>query len=113
MMPMTWFALNILELSSWRPGAPSFDVDGVEVRVTNVLGRLRDEETVRSPFEAMDEPQSRGCDLAIHIVDFHAESTSEKAIFGYSIDGKVSAVLGTHTHVQTNDAKSFRMAPAS
>jgi hypothetical protein len=46
--------------------------------------------------------------LAIHIVDYHADSTSEKAIFGYVYDGKVSAVLGTHTHVQTADAKILR-----
>ncbi|MGD1075784.1 MAG: YmdB family metallophosphoesterase, partial [Thermodesulfovibrionales bacterium] len=39
------------------------------------------------------------------IVDFHAEATSEKIAFGYFVDGKVSAVLGTHTHVQTADEK--------
>ena len=39
------------------------------------------------------------------IVDFHAEATSEKIAFGYFMDGKVSAVIGTHTHVQTADEK--------
>ena len=41
----------------------------------------------------------------IIIVDFHAEATSEKIAFGYFVDGKVSAVIGTHTHVQTADEK--------
>ena len=39
------------------------------------------------------------------LVDFHAEATSEKIAMGYFLDGKVTAVIGTHTHVQTNDAK--------
>jgi calcineurin-like phosphoesterase len=39
----------------------------------------------------------------IHIVDFHGEATGEKLSFAYSMDGRVSAVLGTHTHVQTRD----------
>ena len=42
---------------------------------------------------------------SIHIVDFHAEATGEKMCIGYCFDGLVSAVLGTHTHVQTNDNK--------
>ena len=41
----------------------------------------------------------------IHIVDYHGESTSEKQIFAYSFDGTVSAVIGTHTHVPTADAR--------
>ena len=44
-------------------------------------------------------------DTNLIIVDFHAEATSEKIAFGYFVDGKVSAVLGTHTHVQTADEK--------
>ena len=46
------------------------------------------------------------------IVDFHAEATSEKQAMGYYLDGKVSAVLGTHTHVQTADAKILRHGTA-
>jgi metallophosphoesterase (TIGR00282 family) len=86
-------------------GSISYDVDGVEVRVTNLLGTFAMEEVVRSPFEALDELLKSEDHPVIHIVDYHADSTSEKAIFGYVYDGKVSAVLGTHTHVQTADAK--------
>ncbi len=96
--------LNILNYHHGS-GSASYGVDGVEVRVTNVLGVFAMEETVRSPFEAMDELLKAEDHPAIHIVDYHADSTSEKAIFGYVYDGKVSAVLGTHTHVQTADAK--------
>ena len=39
------------------------------------------------------------------VVDFHAEATSEKVALAYHLDGRVTAVLGTHTHVQTNDAR--------
>ena len=47
----------------------------------------------------------------IIIVDFHAEATSEKIAFGYFVDGEVSAVIGTHTHVQTADERYFLTAP--
>lgn len=86
-------------------GSASYDVDGIELRITNVLGTFAMEEVVRSPFEAMDELLKENGEPCVHIVDYHADSTSEKAIFGFVYAGKVSAVLGTHTHVQTNDAK--------
>jgi len=85
-------------------GSASYDVDGVEIRVTNVLGQAFLTETVSSPVEAMEQ-LLKASDPCIHIVDFHAESTSEKEIFAYVLAGRVSAVVGTHTHVQTNDAK--------
>ena len=48
----------------------------------------------------------------IHIVDFHGESTSEKQIMGYVFDGQISALLGTHTHVQTRDARILEKGTA-
>ena len=87
-------------------GSALFDVNGVNVRVTNVLGAAFMKEEVATPYLAMKEllDEIDGED-SIHIVDFHAEATGEKACFGYVLDGQVSAVLCTHTHVQTNDAK--------
>lgn len=87
-------------------GSALFDVNGVNVRVTNILGTAFMKEEVTTPYLSMKEllDQIEGED-SIHIVDFHAEATGEKACFGYVLDGLVSAVLGTHTHVQTNDAK--------
>ena len=58
----------------------------------------------QNPFEAIDEVLDND-QSDIHIVDFHAEATSEKVALGYYLDGKVSAVLGTHTHVTTADEK--------
>lgn len=60
--------------------------------------------TFDCPFRVTDSEVSRLKELTdIIIIDFHAEATSEKIAFGYFMDGKVSAVIGTHTHVQTAD----------
>ena len=59
-----------------------------------------------SPFEAVEREIERLKEKTpIIFVDFHAEVTSEKVAMGYFLDGKVSAVFGTHTHIQTADAK--------
>ena len=87
-------------------GSQTFIVNGITVRVTNVLGTAFMKEEVSSPYAALKELIDNNEDEdSIHIVDFHAEATGEKACFGYAFDGLVSAVIGTHTHVQTNDAK--------
>lgn len=85
-------------------GSIDFDVDGVSIRITNIMGAAFINEEVNSPYYAMLQILSEEEEPAtIHIVDFHAEATGEKKSFAYAFDGKVSAVLGTHTHVQTND----------
>ena len=60
-----------------------------------------------SPFDAADREikavKDAGADIII--VDFHAEATAEKRALGFYLDGRVSAIFGTHTHVQTNDAQ--------
>jgi 2',3'-cyclic-nucleotide 2'-phosphodiesterase len=62
---------------------------------------------IESPFEKFPEwlERNRTPDVAVTIVDLHAEVTSEKVAFGYFLDGKVSALVGTHTHIPTADAK--------
>lgn len=85
-------------------GSIRFDVNGVPVRVTNVLGTAFMHDEVANPYLALKEIIDSE-EQIIHIVDYHAEATGEKMCYAYSFDGKVSAVLGTHTHVQTNDAK--------
>lgn len=80
--------------------------EGVNIRVTNLLGTAFIKEEVVQPYQSMMELFEEIKDEdSIHIVDFHGEATGEKMCYGYLLDGKVSAVLGTHTHVQTNDAK--------
>lgn len=58
------------------------------------------------PFRTVDELLARPGERPLAtVVDFHAEATSEKVVFGFYLDGRVSAVLGTHTHVPTADAR--------
>jgi 2',3'-cyclic-nucleotide 2'-phosphodiesterase len=61
---------------------------------------------ISSPFHSIDKILTKEAQKGdIIIVDFHSEATSEKIAFGYYCDGRVSAVLGTHTHVATGDAR--------
>ena len=86
-------------------GTALFDIDGITIRVTNVLGAAFMKEEINAPYLATLELLEMGEESNIHIIDFHAEATGEKYSYAYALDGKVSAVIGTHTHVQTNDAK--------
>ena len=79
--------------------------DGTPVAVMNVLGSLFINPPI-GPFEVLDplvEEAHRHAQVVI--VDFHAEATSEKVAVARALDGHVTAVIGTHTHVQTNDAR--------
>lgn len=86
-----------------------FEAGGVAVGVTNVLGRVFVERTppLTSPFEAADaaieELEASGADVVL--VDSHAEATSEKQALGHHLAGRAGAVLGTHTHVPTDDLR--------
>jgi len=93
-------------------GSRVFEVNGVKVRVTNVLGVAFMKEQVSSPYYSLKSLIEANDETSIHIVDYHAEATGEKMCFGYAFDGLVSAVLGTHTHVQTNDAKILKNGTA-
>jgi len=79
---------------------------GVKVGVLNLLGRVF-MEAIECPFRTGLSAVSRLSEEGVRIivVDFHAEATSEKAALAWYLDGKVSAVLGTHTHVQTADER--------
>ncbi len=78
--------------------------DGTEVAVVNAQGRST-MIPIENPFTAMDELLEDGADELppVTLVDFHCELTSEKTAFGLHLDGRVSAVVGTHTHVPTAD----------
>ena len=95
-------------LSTRAPGrawtvAPA--VDGTPVAVINVMGQLF-LEVAHGPFEVLDElVEEARAHARVVLVDFHAEATSEKVAAARWLDGKVTAVIGTHTHVQTNDAR--------
>lgn len=95
--------LNLLDYEHGL-GSRLFLKNGVPIRVTNILGTSFMKEEVASPHVSM-ERLLQEIEPSIHIVDYHAETTSEKALFAHYFDGRVSAVLGTHTHVQTSDEK--------
>jgi metallophosphoesterase (TIGR00282 family) len=79
--------------------------DGTPVAVINLLGHLFIDSPI-GPFELVDELVDEARKRArIVVVDFHAEATSEKVALARWLDGRVTAVIGTHTHVQTNDAR--------
>ena len=79
--------------------------NGAPVGVVNLLGRVFMKEA-DCPFRAADEALAALKDRArVVLVDFHAETTAEKVAMGWHLDGRASAVLGTHTHVQTADER--------
>jgi len=79
--------------------------DGTPVAVINLQGALF-LSPPRSPFLIVDDMVEEARRHAkVVIVDFHAEATSEKVALARMLDGRVTAVIGTHTHVQTNDAR--------
>jgi hypothetical protein len=79
--------------------------EGYKVAVLNLQGRVF-MEPIDCPFRAADRELKRLHDQnAIIIVDFHAEATSEKQAMGWYLDGRVSTVIGTHTHVPTADER--------
>lgn len=77
------------------------DMGRIQVGVINLMGVVY-MESLGSPFDTADRLLTSGMPK-ITLIDFHAEATGEKRSFGYYLDGRVSAVFGTHTHVQTAD----------
>lgn len=74
----------------------------------NLLGKtFIDEKNIKCPFKTFDKllKKFKKYKADYIILDFHAEATSEKKAMGYYVDGKINAILGTHTHIQTNDAQ--------
>lgn len=86
-------------------GYKIIDVNGFNVLIINIHGQVFINEELSSPFKKIDEilEKTKKEKLNAIIVDFHAEATSENVGFGWHCDGRVSAVLGTHTHVPTAD----------
>jgi metallophosphoesterase (TIGR00282 family) len=79
---------------------------GVRVGVCIVLGRVFMKVNAACPFQTVDEIlRSSGANVDVFLAEIHAEATSEKIAFGWNFDGKVAAVVGTHTHVQTADER--------
>jgi len=104
---------RILRPLNMQPGTPGrglhllTDGRGRRVLVAQVMGRLFMGGFLDDPFRALDEVLAAhplGAAVTASVVDVHAEATSEKMALGHFLDGRVSAVVGTHTHVPTADA---------
>ncbi|MCC3160966.1 MAG: YmdB family metallophosphoesterase [Mollicutes bacterium PWAP] len=104
-----------LNIDNSYPGVGShvFLVKGKKIRVTSLLGQTFnplnknsgwEQEKANNFFDAFDIINNQK-DFDYHLIDFHAETTSEKNVFSLYADGKADVVVGTHTHVQTNDAR--------
>jgi 2',3'-cyclic-nucleotide 2'-phosphodiesterase len=89
---------------AWTQGRGLAVVDG-RVAVLSLMGQLFIDVPV-SPWEIVDGlVEEARAQAPVVVVDFHAEATSEKVAMATWLDGRVTAVIGTHTHVQTNDAR--------
>jgi hypothetical protein len=77
-----------------------------EVCVINLIGRCGMNFGTENPFFEADRVLKK-TNIKINLLDFHAEATSEKLAMAYYLDGRISAMWGTHTHVQTSDAEVF------
>ena len=103
---------RLIRPANYPPGAPGLGSTiwqteaGVTVGIVNVMGRVF-LATIDDPFRVVTEQIARVREqgATVIVVDFHAETTSEKIAMGWFLDGKVTAVIGTHTHVQTADER--------
>jgi metallophosphoesterase (TIGR00282 family) len=102
--PLNWNARPGRGFLVWRK-------DKLEILLISLMGQVfmkRADEEVKNPFAVINDflsTEKKLADIKIKIIDFHAEATSEKVAMGHFLDGKVSAVLGTHTHIQTADSR--------
>lgn len=100
---------RVLRPANFAPGLPGYGVyegvtqSGVDYAVINLQGRVFMGST-NDPFRAADALLAQ-IKAKVILVDFHAEATSEKVAMGWYLDGRVTAVLGTHTHVPTADER--------
>jgi metallophosphoesterase (TIGR00282 family) len=99
---------RLLRPANYPPGNPGrgstvqTTASGIPVGVLNLQGQVFMPANADSPFRVADEELAK-LDAKVVFVDFHAEATSEKMALGWYLDGRVSAVVGTHTHVPTAD----------
>lgn len=101
---------NLIRPMNFPPGTPGRGslvhrtASGVPVLVMNAMGRVFTGIQLDDPFRAVEEELRESGDAArVAILDFHAEASSEKQALAWRFDGRLSALIGTHTHVQTAD----------
>lgn len=102
---------QLLRPANFPPGTPGRGSmlvrtrSGVRVGIVNAMGRVFSQAHLDCPFRALEQALAEfEGQTPLILVDFHAEATSEKTAMGWFLDGRVTAVVGTHTHIQTADA---------
>lgn len=100
---------RILRPANYAPQAPGigwqvYETRAGDVAVIDLIGRVNMDYTPDNPFLLVEKILKK-LDTSLILVEIHGEATSEKLAMGYHLDGKVSAVWGTHTHVPTADAR--------
>lgn len=98
--------IKILRPDNYSNTLPGTGVKEISpgIILANLQGKVFMKDEVSDPFKTAHDIAEKNKDSII-IIDFHAEATSEKVALGYYLDGTVSAVIGTHTHIQTADEK--------
>jgi metallophosphoesterase (TIGR00282 family) len=101
---------RVIRPANYPPEAPGrgaclVEVSGRKVLVMNLMGRIFTIDSLDSPFRAADAVLAEHSDVRVVVCDMHAEATSEKTAMGWYLDGRVSVVVGTHTHIPTADAR--------
>jgi metallophosphoesterase (TIGR00282 family) len=100
---------RVLRPANYPPAAPGrgscvVEAAGRQVLVMNLMGRIF-VDALDDPFRAADGILAANPEIKIVFCDMHAEATSEKTAMGWHLDGRASAVVGTHTHIPTADAR--------
>jgi 2',3'-cyclic-nucleotide 2'-phosphodiesterase len=101
---------QVLRPANYPPAAPGqgscvVEAAGRQVLVMNLMGRIFTADNLDDPFRAADAILAAHPETRIVFCDMHAEATSEKTAMGWHLDGRASAVVGTHTHIPTADAR--------
>src|SRR6202165_403856 len=99
---------RVLRPPNYPPAAPGqgwcvVEAAGRQVLVMNLMGRIFTADNLDDPFRAADAILASHPGIGIVFCDMHAEATSEKTAMGWHLDGRASAVVGTHTHIPTAD----------
>ena len=101
-------AKNLIRPLNYPKGVPgkgfvTINYNNLKITIFQVMGRTFMNTSLDCPFETTENLLAK-VDSDIYICDFHGEATSEKIAFAHHFDGRVNIIVGTHTHVQTNDA---------
>lgn len=100
---------NVVRPYNFPEGSPgrgyvTIKYNNLKITVMQMIGKVFMSDEYSCPFQKTEEILNN-VESDIYICDFHAEATSEKIAYGLAFDGKINIIYGTHTHVQTNDAR--------